>query len=276
MGITYRVGNEGRLTVQQMDDNFHYIEEQLAGLSSSNSVTGATGPAGATGPQGATGSSVTPTFEQVTQAGSTTSQSFYQSISGEGNTINTGVFGSYGSSSNPLTIGMQYVQNGVPVISSGFVAGEGPALRYSANFGGLQKELLFSLPFGKENPRYPDPDFYTLATTDDLPKIFKGVFNQTGTASPVVQEYYNNTGYTFSNWQRFNDGSYALSVARNGASFSYINVGQNYTDGELSKTSAYTTFNAKTGNQDYYVYTYDDGILSDSIAYNMFIEIGLK
>ena len=37
MGITYRQGHEGRLSIQQMDDNFHYIEEQLAGLTQSNS-----------------------------------------------------------------------------------------------------------------------------------------------------------------------------------------------------------------------------------------------
>jgi len=37
MGITYRQGNEGRLTVSQMDDNFHYLEDQLAGLTQSNS-----------------------------------------------------------------------------------------------------------------------------------------------------------------------------------------------------------------------------------------------
>ena len=58
MGITYRQDNDGRLTVQQMDDNFHYLEDQLAGLTFSNSGSGATGPqgaTGATGPQGATG-----------------------------------------------------------------------------------------------------------------------------------------------------------------------------------------------------------------------------
>jgi hypothetical protein len=37
MGITYRQSNGARLTVQQMDDNFHYLEEQLAGLTQSNS-----------------------------------------------------------------------------------------------------------------------------------------------------------------------------------------------------------------------------------------------
>ena len=59
MGITYRQGNDGRLSVQQMDENFRYLEEQLAGMTSSNSGTGSTGPQGATGstgPQGATGS----------------------------------------------------------------------------------------------------------------------------------------------------------------------------------------------------------------------------
>ena len=30
MGITYRQGHEGRLSVQEMDNNFHYIEERLA------------------------------------------------------------------------------------------------------------------------------------------------------------------------------------------------------------------------------------------------------
>lgn len=257
MGITYREGNDGRLSVQQMDDNFHYIEEQLAGLTPSNSQT--------------------PTFAQVTQEGNTTTQSFYQSITVEGLTINTGVFGSFSEITNPLTNGIQYVINGAPLLSLGFAAsGEIPAMRFSSDVQGLQKELLFSLPFEKENPSYPTASLYTLATTDDLPKVFKGVFNQTGTASPVVQEYYNNTGYDFTNWARTTDGAYFLSVVRNGASFSYINVGQNYLDGELSKTSAYTLLNPKTGYQDYYVYTYDDGTLSDSIAYNMFIEIGLK
>jgi hypothetical protein len=37
MGITYRQNNNGRLSVAQMDDNFHYLEDQLAGLTSSNS-----------------------------------------------------------------------------------------------------------------------------------------------------------------------------------------------------------------------------------------------
>lgn len=37
MGITYRQGNGTRLTVAQMDDNFHYLEDQLAGLTQSNS-----------------------------------------------------------------------------------------------------------------------------------------------------------------------------------------------------------------------------------------------
>ena len=35
MGITYRQSNGTRLSVSQMDDNFHYIEQQLAGLTSS-------------------------------------------------------------------------------------------------------------------------------------------------------------------------------------------------------------------------------------------------
>jgi len=52
MAITYRQGNNGRLSVAQMDNNFRYLEDQLAGLTSSNSGSGATG---ATGPQGATG-----------------------------------------------------------------------------------------------------------------------------------------------------------------------------------------------------------------------------
>jgi hypothetical protein len=36
MGITYRIGREERLSIAEMDNNFHYIEEQLAGLTSSN------------------------------------------------------------------------------------------------------------------------------------------------------------------------------------------------------------------------------------------------
>ena len=258
MGIKYRSEQDGRLSVQEMDDNFHYIEEQLAGLTPSNSQT--------------------PTFAQVTQEGNTTTQSFYQSISlGEGDiTINTGVFGSFSDTTNPLTNGIQYVLNGVTIATTGFASAELPVIRFSSNIPELQKELFFSLPFEKENPSYPTASLYTLATTDDLPKVFKGVFNQTGTASPVVQEYYNNTGYDFTNWARGQDGIYTLSVDGNGASFSYINVGQNYLGGELSKTIAYTAFNYKSGYQDYYVYTYDDGTLSDSIAYNMFIEIGLK
>ena len=35
MGITYRQSHQGRLSIQEMDNNFHYIEEQLAGLTSS-------------------------------------------------------------------------------------------------------------------------------------------------------------------------------------------------------------------------------------------------
>ena len=30
MGITYRQGHEGRLSVEEMDNNFHYIEERLS------------------------------------------------------------------------------------------------------------------------------------------------------------------------------------------------------------------------------------------------------
>jgi hypothetical protein len=59
MGITYRQSNDGRLSVQQMDDNFHYLEDQLAGLTSSNSGTsgtsGTSGQNGATGPTGPAG-----------------------------------------------------------------------------------------------------------------------------------------------------------------------------------------------------------------------------
>jgi len=36
MGITYRIGREERLSIEEMDNNFHYIEEQLAGMTSSN------------------------------------------------------------------------------------------------------------------------------------------------------------------------------------------------------------------------------------------------
>jgi collagen type VII alpha len=58
MGITYRIGNEGRLTVQQMDENFHYLEDQLAGLTQSNSGTsGTSGINGATGINGTSGTS---------------------------------------------------------------------------------------------------------------------------------------------------------------------------------------------------------------------------
>jgi len=39
MSITYREGNEGRLSVAQMDENFRYLEEQIAGLTPSNSQT---------------------------------------------------------------------------------------------------------------------------------------------------------------------------------------------------------------------------------------------
>ena len=223
-----------------------------------------------------------PTFEQVTAESNTTTQSFYQSIDVEGGlTINTGVFGSFSSNTNPLMNGMQLVETeGDHKISLGFSTGDLPVIRLSLDLLDSQKELSFILPSDKANPSYPNPDYYTLATTDDLesfgPKIFKGVFNQTGTASPVVQEYYNNTGYEFTNWSRVQTGIYSLSVTRNGASFSYINVGQNYLNTELSKTTSWTFYNYKTGYQDYSIYTYVDGVLSDSVAYNMFIEIGLK
>jgi len=217
-----------------------------------------------------------PTFDQVLQTGSTTSQSFYQSIDLGVVTVNTGVFGSASSNTNPTTIGIQYLEDGVPKITSGFSVSEVPIIRFSADVPGLQKELNFKLPFEKENPSYPGSNLYTLATTDDLPKIFKGVFNQTGDQDPDVQEYYNNTGYEFTNWSRVQTGIYSLSVTRNGASFSYINVGQNYLNTELSKTTSWTFYNYKTGYQEYSIYTYVDGVLSDSVAYNMFIEIGLK
>ena len=84
MGFTYRQGKEGRLSIEEMDNNILYteeqissltasistlntnlatvtasivaLEEQLTGLTSSNSgPQGATGPAGATGSTGATG-----------------------------------------------------------------------------------------------------------------------------------------------------------------------------------------------------------------------------
>ena len=69
MSITYRQGHNGRLSIQEMDDNFHFIENSLLGLSASivNLTSGATGPQGpigatgndgpigATGPMGATG-----------------------------------------------------------------------------------------------------------------------------------------------------------------------------------------------------------------------------
>lgn len=42
MGITYRIGREKRLSVQEMDSNFRYIEEMITGLTSSinNGVNG--------------------------------------------------------------------------------------------------------------------------------------------------------------------------------------------------------------------------------------------
>ena len=94
MGIIYRQGHNGRLSVQEMDDNFHFIENSLSGLSSlevglsaslstlatlehldvagltasilglsmsisnislNSGATGSQGPAGATGSQGPTG-----------------------------------------------------------------------------------------------------------------------------------------------------------------------------------------------------------------------------
>ena len=68
------------------------------------------------------------------------------------------------------------------LLSTGFVASEGPFLRFSIN---SQKDLYFALPFTKENPSYPDPDFYTLATTDDIasatgPTGPRGVTGSTG------------------------------------------------------------------------------------------------
>ena len=35
MGITYRQGHEGRLSIEEMDNNFHYIEDCIAGLTGS-------------------------------------------------------------------------------------------------------------------------------------------------------------------------------------------------------------------------------------------------
>ena len=56
MGITYRSEQDGALSVAQMDNNFHYLEDQLAGLTNSGSgAAGATGPQGATGPSGQNG-----------------------------------------------------------------------------------------------------------------------------------------------------------------------------------------------------------------------------
>lgn len=112
-----------------------------------------------------------------------------------------------------------------------------------------------------------------LISQSPTPLIFKGVFNQTGITDPDVEEYFNNTGYVFTNWTRISEGYYRLSV--NGNLASYINVGQNYLDPD-SKIIASTGFNVKLGVTDYYVYTYSNGVLSDNVPYNMFIEIGLK
>jgi len=35
MAITYRIGHDGRLSVEEMDGNFHYIEDELGNLNSS-------------------------------------------------------------------------------------------------------------------------------------------------------------------------------------------------------------------------------------------------
>lgn len=35
MAITYRIGNDAKLSVEEMDGNFSYIEEQIAGLTAS-------------------------------------------------------------------------------------------------------------------------------------------------------------------------------------------------------------------------------------------------
>jgi len=60
MSITYRQDIDGALSVAQMDENFRYLEEQLAGLTSSNSGTsGTSGLNGTSGTSGVAGTSGT-------------------------------------------------------------------------------------------------------------------------------------------------------------------------------------------------------------------------
>lgn len=112
-----------------------------------------------------------------------------------------------------------------------------------------------------------------LIAQSSTPLIFKGVFNQTGIDDPDVEEYFNNTNYVFTNWTRISEGFYNLSITGNLSS--YINVGQNYLDPN-DKIIALNGFNVKTGKTDYSIYTYSNGVPSDNVPYNMFIEIGLK
>ena len=315
MGITYRQDNDGRLSVQQMDNNFHYLEDQLAGLTSSNSdrlinnnlevVLDNKGTLNTPLLIPTSFTAVCDTDHMIDTYVFTDNNWWQFDVSFQVNpdgTVETMMNSIFPIPTNPgYTSGNSFrfteADHGIPdfifdvqlnnVVLSGAAgwtanlavteAPEYPStikslgaikLTSDSNSITLGTDGVLSIP---NSIQFPDNSVQTTAG----PKVFKGVFNQTGTASPVVQEYYNNTGYDFTNWHRVQDGIYSLSVARNGASFSYINVGQNYL-GELSKTSAYTSLNPKTGRQDYYVYTYDDGTLSDSIAYNMFIEIGLK
>jgi len=317
MGITYRQGNEGRLTVQQMDDNFHYLEDQLAGLTQSNSDR-----------------LINNNLEVVLDNKGTLNTPLLLPTDIWTATCDTNhMIGTYELDDTMAWefhfkfevsqdgIVSTMVDNPFPILTNpGYVSGN--SFRFTEADHGIP-DFIFDvqlddvvLPGGAgwtanlavtQAPEYPstikslgaikltsDSNSIILGTDGVLsipnsiqfpdnsvqttagPKVFKGVFNQTGTASPIVQEYYNNTGYDFTNWDRDGEGLYRIEVI--GVSMSYINVGQNYLEGSetIKKTTSWTFYNYKTGYQDYVIYTYVDGVLSDSVAFNMFIEIGLK
>lgn len=168
------------------------------------------------------------------------------------------------------TDGGNYGFNEVFLAEGGFPQQKGNSLDFrcydnpDGNYG-----ATFRFPYKNT----PSSNTFTLAIIENLPQIFKGVFNQEGTNDPVVQEFYNNTILTTYNFTRTNIGVYALQVSGN--YLAYINVSQNVLDAE-SRVHAYTDYEPKSNQTSFYIYTYSEGVFSDDVVLNMALEIGLK
>lgn len=213
-------------------------------------------------------------FDQVLGEGNITAKEFYNELILEGGVkMLAGVFTGNTNDQSPVNgirLDLDVIEPGL-FVQMGFGIGEGPFIQVDYNEGGETETIrkYFYFDFQTET----DNNGQRILTDKDLQKIYKGVFNQEGTNEPVIQEFYNNTNFSTFNFYRSDVGVYAIQVSGN--YLAYINVGQNVLDAE-SRVHAYTSYEPKSNETSFYIYTYSEGVLSDNVVTNMFFEIGLK